>query len=540
MYILGINGGVRLGYRDASAVLTLNGKVVAAVEEERLNRIKSSPHQLPELAIRQVLEIAGISIKDVAIVATHGSTWGGQYGEVLKNFFQTNFAHKPLLMRFHHHDCHAAGAYFSSGFDEALIFTFDNSGDGIGTQVGLARGKEIDVLERIARPNSLGMFYGLVTQYCGFVRDSDEYKLMGLAPFGTAGIDLSDILMVNEDGFKLNLDYIQKIEDGHPQPSIQQAIYSKKLIKKFGNRRLPHQEYTQFYEDFAASAQSQVELAITNLVRKYIRKTGVKKICISGGVGLNCAANKAILEMTEVESLFVQPAAGDAGISQGAAYLANLSQAILPEKISDVYWGKSYSNEEIYADIEKLGLKATKIDNPAKNAAKLVSEGKVVGWFQGRMEFGPRALGNRSILANPLLKNIQSIVNQKIKFREGFRPFCPSLLEDDFDFYFEGKQKIAPYMTVNYKTQSDMKNLLPGVIHVNHTARIQTVSEQSNSLFHEYLQELKKLTGHGVTLNTSFNVNHQPIVENPVQAISTFYGSGLEALVIGEYLLSKG
>lgn len=539
MYVLGINGGVRLGYRDASAVLTLNGKIIAAVEEERLNRIKSSPHQLPELAIKQVLVIAGITINEVAIVATHGSTWGEQYEIALKNFFQTNFAHIPLLMRFHHHDCHAAGSYFSSGFDEALIFTFDNSGDGVSTQVAWAKGEELNVLERIERPNSLGIFYSLVTQYCGFIRESDEYKLMGLAPYGRPEIDLSDILMVNEDGFKLNLEYIQKIEPGQPQPSIQQAIYSQKWIQKFGDRRLPHHENSQFYKNFAASAQEQLELAITSLIRKYIRKTGVRNVCISGGVGLNCAANKVILEMPEVETLFVQPASGDAGISQGAAYLANISQGILPEKISQVYWGKSYTNEEISDCIEKLGLNAIKAENPAKTAAKLVSEGKVIGWFQGRMEFGPRALGNRSILANPLLKDIQSIVNQKIKFREGFRPFCPSLLEEDFDLYFEGKQKVAPYMTVNYKAKSDMKDILPGVIHINNTARIQTVSKQSNPLFYEYLRELKNISGHGVSLNTSFNVNHQPIVENPIQAISTFYGSGLEALVIGDRLLLK-
>jgi carbamoyltransferase len=539
MYILGINGGVRLGYRDASAVLTYNGKIIAAVEEERLNRIKSSPHQLPELAIRQVLEIAKITIQDVVLVATHGSTWGEQYEEVLKNFFQTNFGYSPAIKRFHHHDCHAAGSYFSSGFKEALVFTFDNSGDGVGTQVTLAKGNQLKVLERKERPNSLGIFYAMFTQYCGFVRDSDEYKLMGLAPFGKPNIDLSDILKVDKNGFELNLEYIQKIEPGQPQPNIQQAIYSEKLIEKFGKRRLPQEEYTQFYKDFAASAQYQVEQAMMSLIRKYIAKTGIKNICISGGVGLNCAANKKILEMPEVEALFVQPASGDAGISQGAAYLANVSQGIIPEKIQEVYWGKAYSNDEILESIKKIGVKFQKIENPAKIAAELVADEKVIGWFQGRMEFGPRALGNRSILANPLLKDIQSKVNQKIKFREGFRPFCPSILEEDFDLYFEGKQEVAPYMTINYSAKEGVGNILSGVIHVNQTARIQTVNETQNPLYYKYLQHLKNLIGHGVSLNTSFNVNHQPIVEHPIQAIYTFYGSGLDALIIGEYLLEK-
>lgn len=539
MYILGINGGVRLGYRDASAVLTYNGKIIAAVEEERLNRIKSSPHQLPELAIRQVLEIAKITIQDVVLVATHGSTWGEQYEEVLKNFFQTNFGYSPAIKRFHHHDCHAAGSYFSSGFKEALVFTFDNSGDGVGTQVTLAKGNQLKVLERKERPNSLGIFYAMVTQYCGFVRDSDEYKLMGLAPYGNPNIDLSDILKVDEDGFELNLEYIQKIVPGQPQPSIQQAIYSEKLIEKFGKRRLPQEEYTQFYKDFAASAQHQVEQAMMSLIRKYIIKTGIKNICISGGVGLNCAANKKIMEMSVVEALFVQPASGDAGISQGAAYLANLSQDINPEKIQDVYWGRAYSDEDILESLQKLGVKYQKINDPAKIAADLVAEGKVIAWFQGKMEFGPRALGNRSILANPLLKDIQSKVNQKIKFREGFRPFCPSILEEEFDQYFEGKQKIAPYMTINYSAKSGVEDILLGVIHINQTARIQTVNKNQNPLYFQYLQNLKQLIGHGVSLNTSFNVNHQPIVEHPIQAIYTFYGSGLDALIIGDYLLEK-
>jgi carbamoyltransferase len=184
-------------------------------------------------------------------------------------------------------------------------------------------------------------------------------------------------------------------------------------------------------------------------------------------------------------------------------------------------------------------VKYQKINDPAKIAAELVAEGKVIGWFQGRMEFGPRALGNRSILANPLLKDIQSKVNQKIKFREGFRPFCPSILEEDFDLYFEGKQKVAPYMTINYKAKQGVENILCGVIHVNQTARIQTVNENQNPLYYQYLQKLKELISHGVSLNTSFNVNHQPIVENPIQAISTFYGSGLDALVIGDYLIKK-
>ena len=539
MYILGINGGVRMGYRDASAVLLCDGKIVAAIEEERLNRIKSSPHQLPELSIRKVLDMNQISMREVAYVATHGSTWGTQYETVLKSYLETCFGYAPPIKRYHHHDCHAAGTFFSSGYKRALIVTIDNSGDGIGTQIAVGEGQEIKVLERIPRPNSLGMFYGLVTQFCGFVRDSDEYKLMGLAPFGEPKIDLSQVLRVDEHGFELNLDFIQKIEPGQPQPSIQQPIYSAEWVKAFGLGRLPHAEITSFYKDFAASAQWRLEEAIQALIRKYVKLTGISKICIAGGVGLNCTANKTILEMPEVESLFVQPASGDAGISQGAAYLASIEQGVQPHPIRDVYWGKSYLDEEIQSCLQKLGVHAQRIDSPADVMADLVASGQVVAWFQGGMEFGPRALGNRSILANPLKKDVQSIVNQKIKFREGFRPFCPSLLAEDFDLYFEGKQKVAPYMTINYKTKTGVKEAIPGVVHVNHTARIQTVDETQHESYHQYLKNLKALTGHGVSLNTSFNVNRQPIVENPFQAVSTFYGCGLDTLVMGHFLLRK-
>lgn len=539
MYVLGINGGVRLGYRDASAVLMKDGEIIIALEEERFNRIKSSPHQLPELSIRKVLEYANINIQDIDVVATHGSTWGDDYENVLFNYFVCNFGYCPPVKRYHHHDCHAAGAFYASGYEEALIFTWDNSGDGIGTQIAIGRHHTIQVIERISRPNSLGMFYGMMTQYCGFVRDSDEYKLMGLAPYGQANIDLSKILHVHSDGFDLNTDFIQKIIPGHPQPSIQQPIYSEHLIELLGPKRLAHQDYSQYYKNVASSTQFILEEAMKSIVSKYVKITGINKICIAGGVGLNCAANKALLELDEVEALFVQPASGDAGISQGAAYLASIENGILPQTHNNIYWGTEYSNEEFEILANKLNVKYQKINEPASLAADMVAQGKVIGWFQGRMEFGPRALGNRSILADPTRRDIQSIVNQKIKFREGFRPFCPSLLESEFDKYFMGKQKEAPYMTINYSSKQNVRDELPGVIHVNDTARIQTVRQNQNPLYFKYLNNLKDLTGHGVSLNTSFNINYQPIVENPLQAISTFYGSGLDALILGDFLLLK-
>jgi carbamoyltransferase len=539
LYILGINGGVRIGYRDASAVLLQDGQIIAAIEEERLNRTKGSPSQLPEMAIHQVLKMAGITMKEVAVVATHGSTWGDQYDAVLKNFLKTNFGYAPHVMRFHHHDCHAAGAFFASGFEDAAILTVDNSGDGISTQIAKGTSSGIEVLERWERPNSLGLFYGMLTQFCGFTRDSDEYKLMGLAPYGKADIDLHSVLSLHSDGYELNTDYLQPIVPGQPQPTVQQAIYSQKLEHLLGPRRLEDAPMTDHYLNIAASAQKQLEEALVMLVRKAIRLTGLRKICLSGGVALNCAANKVLMNLPEVEAIYVQPAGGDAGISQGAAYLAIASEGIIPVAMPHTYLGSAFSNDAIRASLMNTGASFMQIEHPAETAAQLVAEGKVIGWFQGRMEFGPRALGNRSILAYPDSKAISSKVNQKIKFRESFRPFCPSVLEEDAKQYFVGKQHIASYMTINYDTTSLAKEALSGIVHVDGTARIQTVNRQQNESYAAYLQELKRLRGHGVSLNTSFNVNHQPIVQSPYDAIGTFYSCGLDALIIGNFQLLK-
>jgi carbamoyltransferase len=539
LYILGINGGVRIGYRDASAVLLHDGQIIAAIEEERLNRTKGAPSQLPEMAIHQVLKMGRISMKDVAVVATHGSTWGEQYNVVLKNFLKTNFDHVPHIMRFHHHDCHAAGAFFASGFEEAAVLTVDNSGDGISTQIAKGSASGIAVLERWERPNSLGLFYGMFTQFCGFTRDSDEYKLMGLAPYGEANIDLHPILQLSIGSYEFNTDYIQPIIPGQSQPTVQQAIYSAKLEQTLGPRRLESQAMTEHYRNVAASAQKHLEEALVMLVKKAISLTGSRKICLAGGVALNCAANKVLMKLPEVEAIYIQPAGGDAGISQGAAYLASLDKGLMPKTMPHTYWGTAFSNDEIRTALRNTGVHFTEIDDPSQTAAGLVASGKVIGWMQGRMEFGPRALGSRSILANPSSAEIKALVNQKIKFRESFRPFCPSVLEEDAPLYFEGKQKSAPYMTINYDCTTMAQQEIPGVVHVDQTARIQTVDQHTQPLYRSYLVQLKKQTGHGVSLNTSFNVNRQPIVHSPYEAIGTFYSSGLDALVMGDFLVKK-
>jgi carbamoyltransferase len=540
MIILGINGGVRLGYQDVSAALIMDGNVVAAVEEERLNRIKFSPGQLPYYSIKAVLKIANITIQDVDYIATHGSTWGQEYVEVLKGYFKHTFGHCPKIETVHHHNAHAASAFFPSGYDEAMVVTIDNSGDGVSTQLAIGNNHGLELINRFSRPNSLGVFYSLITQYCGFIRDSDEYKLMGLAAYGKPTIDLDWLLSWQGDSYLLNDEYLKKVIPTAPQPTRQQVIFNESLTHKLGQLPLIlGEKAAPFYEDLAASAQQKFEEILIQIVNDFHQRTGLRKLCLAGGAALNCVANQKLMNLDFIDEIYVQPAAGDSGISLGAAcYLSN-ELGFRPKPNTHTYLGESFDNDAIRNVLEQTNNRYAKIENPAEYAAKLVAENKTVAWFQGASEFGPRALGNRSIFANPTNPEMTNHVNKIIKYRESFRPFCPSVLQEDSILYFKGKQSCSPFMTITYDVNEQGCEALPATTHVNKTARIQTVNRENNQLFYDYLIELKKLTGFGVTMNTSFNVKGEPMVYAPVDAIRTFYGSGLDCLVIGNFVLNK-
>jgi len=538
MYILGINGGVRAGYQDVSTVLVKDGKVIYAIAEERLNRKKHSAGQLPFYGINEALKFANISIQDIDIIATHGSTWGEEYEKVLREYITYNFGFCPQIERIHHHVAHAASAYHGSGYNEAMILTMDASGDGIAIQKAIGKNGKIQVVEAIDRTNSLGIFYSIITQYCGFTRDSDEYKLMGLAPYGNPSkFDLSDVLQKTSDGFLLNNNYLKKLTPGAPQPSRQQAAYSTMLIDKFGVARTPFETFSQKYKDIAASAQAKLNEAIIFNVTKFHQETGLRNLCLAGGVALNCETNRLLMNLDFIDNIFVQPASGDDGISLGAAWYVSNEMGKKPIPTENYYLGNSYSNDLIKNQLDLMNVDYQLHNDITSYAAKLVSEDKVVAWHQDRDEFGPRALGARSILANPQNKNMKQIINQKIKFREGFRPFCPSVLEEDFKKYFQGKAATSPYMTINFDVINS--DLAPSISHVNQTARIQTVNESQNNLFYNYLKNLKSINGLGMSINTSFNRNNEPVIHNPIEAVSAFYGSGIDALIIGDFVLEK-
>jgi carbamoyltransferase len=540
MIILGINGGVRLGYQDVSACLLKDGKTIVAIEEERINRVKFSPGQLSELSIYKCLEYAGIEIKDVDVLACHGSTWGQTFENILRAYMIDNFGHCPRLVFVHHHDAHAASAFYGSGFNEAMILTMDASGDGVSTQLSIGRNDKIDTIKRYSRPNSLGIFYSIITQFCGFRRDSDEYKLMGMAAYGNPDTyDFSEMLNFKDGELFFDESFLKPIKPGESQPTRQEIAYSNKLTDMLGERRLRNMEISQKYFDIAASAQKQLENVIVEIVKDFYKKTGIRKICLAGGVALNCLANQKIMDFDFIDDIYVQPAAGDTGISLGAAMYASVIEGQKPLPIETALLGPEFSDEQILKTLNENQIKYQKIDDPAKIASQLIAENKVIGWFQGRMEFGPRALGARSIIANPVMPNVKDIINKKIKFRENYRPFCPSVTEEDAKNYFVGKANRAPFMNITFGTTSLAKEYTPGIVHADGTARIQTVDKKNQPLYHKLLTLLKERTGHPVVVNTSFNTNNEPIVFTPSDAVATFYRSGLDALVIGNFLVTK-
>lgn len=540
-YILGISGGFRLGYQDAAAVLVSDGMVVAAIEEERLSRVKHAPSVMPYFAIKEVLQIAGISIEQVAEVATHGITWGDEYREDVRQYFITYFGFCPKLSFWHHHMAHAAGAFYSSGFSESMILTLDNSGDGISTQLAVGKGQSIEVVEQYARPQSLGIFYSSLTQYCGFKKESDEYKLMGLAAYAKGhNYDLSPLLSISQGHYKLDDEYIFTFQPGRPQPSQQQRLYSDKLSELVGTPpRIPGSEISDNYIQLAAATQEKFEEALISLVQYLHEKTGLRSICLSGGAALNCVANGKIAKLDFIDEIYVQPAASDAGIAMGAAQLASANNGNVPASVASTYLGREFSDSDILKILKLTNVSFKKIENVAKEAAKYLAQDKVIGWFQGRAEFGPRALGNRSILASATKKEMVNTINQKIKFRESFRPFCPAVLEEGCQRFFDVKKTSSPYMTITFPSKPLALDLIPAAVHADGSARIQTVTKEMNELFYNLLTEYKQVSGVGVVLNTSFNRNNEPIVDSPVDALSTFFGSGLDALFIGNYLVLK-
>jgi len=590
--------GISAFYHDSSAAILVDGKIIAAAQEERFTRIKHD-YNFPFNAINFVLEFAQINLSKVDHVVFYEKpflkferlleTYVASSPRGFKQFmismpiwlkdklfqkkilldnlktYDKNFDKEKILFS-EHHMSHAASAFFASPFNDAIILTADGVGEWATTTVAIGNGNKLNIQKEIHYPHSLGLLYSAFTYYAGFRVNSGEYKLMGLAPYGTPKYKeiIENILVnLNEDGsFWTNQKYFNY--------STGLEMINSNFEKLFGRkRRAPEKEkIEQFHMDIAASIQSFTEETMIKIVRSLKNEFKIDNLCLAGGVALNCVANGKILKEKIFNNIWIQPAAGDAGGALGATlavwhnHLAKprVIDSKLKDSMNGSYLGPEFNQEDIEKRLKDIGatFEVLNEDSLIEKTAIALSEGKASGWFQGRMEFGPRALGNRSILGDPRNHEMQKNLNLKVKFRESFRPFAPSILKEDCGEWFD-LESISPYMlfVANVKKEKKItvkneeknlfgieklnliRSLVPAITHVDYSARIQTVHEDTNKIYYKLLQKFKKITGCPILINTSFNVRGEPIVNTPEDAFKCFMGNDLDVLVIGSCYLKK-
>ena len=445
--------------------------------------------------------------------------------------FAQQFGPTKAKMRFvDHHLAHAISAYAYSGFEDAAIVVMDGRGAWEATTIWHGHNGRLDPVLMIPFPNSVGHFYSEFTEFLGFQRNSDEWKVMGLAPYGKPGVDLSAFIDVRASPYRVRAK--QLIANGATPIAGMAAL--------LGPPRIPESDIDGRHKDIAYAVQDACETAMMNVVRMAIEKTGCRNVCLAGGVALNSKANGKIVASGLVDKLFVQPAASDDGVALGAAlahYLDGKGQ--LPNKtMRHAYWGPCFDDEAIESALRTYKLHYTKLSDPAPTAAELLAQGKILGWFQGRMEFGPRALGSRSILADPRDPEMNAKVNNAVKFREWWRPFAPSIKKEAAEEYLESAMD-SPFMILTALVRPEKRSIIPSVTHVDGSARPQTVEKEINPLYWRLIDEFEKRTGVPVIMNTSFNLRGEAIVHTPTDAIRTFFSSGMDALVIGSFLVEK-
>ncbi|WP_441237342.1 carbamoyltransferase family protein [Bradyrhizobium sp. 930_D9_N1_4] len=543
MYVIGISSGIKHGHHDGAAVLLRDGELIAAAEEERFTLAKHARGELPRGAIGFCLKQAGITMRDVDWICSPLKTYTN-YTQRLTEYFKYQFGHSPKIELYDHHLCHAASSFYGSGFSEATVACFDFSGDSSSGLVAHARGNDFRVLTRFGRNNSLGLYYGMLTQYLGYQMTNDEYKVMGLSSYGSPEYldKFAKLLRPNGISYELDPGLDKRRRDAEIFTSDfstrQERIFTEKMEEILGPRRLRGAPLDHRMTNIAASGQKQLEIVTTEVIRSAIAETGCGDVCIAGGVGLNCKMNMEIAAEPSVKRLYVPPVPHDAGVALGAAMMkcAEAGHAISP--LSHAYWGPEYSNDTIRETLDKIGARFELLDDPVSHCVTDLAEQKTVGWFQGRMEYGPRALGNRSILADPRHANMKDRINLTIKYREEFRPFCPSVLYERQAEYFEDTFD-APFMVVTFPVNQKVAETMPAVVHVDNTARIQSVHADSNPLYSRLIGEFAKATSLPVLINTSLNINEQPTVNAPLEALHTYFCSGLDVLYLGPYRLSK-
>lgn len=577
MIILGINAY----HANAAAAIVVDGRLIAAVEEERLNRVKYAAG-FPAQAIQFCLDQAGAKLKDVDHVAVPRDPWARigtklhyairmprfalERARVMKRFagiredlaaaFDTNPAEiGAQFHRIEHHMAHMASAYYVSPFEKAAVLSADGLGDFASSMCAIGEGPQMHVLGEVTFPHSLGMYYTALTQYLGFWKFGDEYKVMGLAAYGQPEYldEFRRIVRVDRPlSFRLGLEYFTHQTQG-PDMSWREAdrtpvlgrIFSTYLEKRLGPARKPDEPLTQRHRNLAATMQAALEEVLIGYWNGLAQRSGQKALCLAGGVAFNCVANGKIFDSTPFEQVYVQPAAGDAGLSVGAAFAVHHGVLAQPREFSmdHAYWGPEFSPAAIRMAVDAVnssdGVEIEELDESEllQTTARHIADGKIVGWFQGAAEWGPRALGNRSILADPRRPEMKDILNRRIKHREVFRPFAPSITEEAVGEFFE-KTHPSPFMTFAYPVRPEKRGVIPAPTHVDGTARLQTVGRSANLLYWKLLRAVGDVTGVPVVLNTSFNDN-EPIVCRPEEALECFRRTHMDVLVLGNFVLER-
>ena len=546
MIVLGVGPGLKLGHHDGAAALVVDGKIVAAAEEERFLRVKHARGELPLRATQWCLRRAGVSIREVDAVASPLRTYR-HYDRRLRDYFQFHFGHSPTVRLMEHHLCHIASSYLVSGFGEALAFSLDFSGDSCSGLVVEARERELRERKRFARENSLGVYYGMLSQFLGFQMTEDEFKVMGLASYGKPQPKyleaFNQILRYDgAGGYHLDAQFDKRIVDREIYTTDfvtrQEQMFSPAWIALFGAPRREGEKIQEYHADIAASGQQCLENVVVEMVRFWHQQTGLRKLCLAGGIALNVKMNGTLRGLDCVDDIFVQPASGDAGVPLGAALLVAHEEGKAISPMNDAALGPQYSEIEIEKVLRMLRASYIRPKDLIEEVVTDLVSGKIAGWFQGRMEFGPRALGHRSILADPRDAAMKDHINEVVKFREEFRPFCPSVtLEDAHRFFLNACE--SPFMAMVFDVIEEQKSAIPAVTHVDGTARVQTVRRELDPLYWRLLKTFEARSGIPVLLNTSMNVKGEPIALAPEHAVRVFYGSGMDTLAIGPFILRK-
>ena len=561
---------------NPSAALLIDGQIIAWAEEERFNRIKTAPNSLPIKSTKWCLEYAGITLDQVDKIAygwdcpnyiTNTKDFFKSQREIffdnsifnqLQEEFYLNIYHPerikyqlqlglgslsvehklPEIVYFKHHECHAASAFFSSGFTEGNVITIDGSGEEVSTLLCYASDDKIEVIKSFKLPDTLGGFYATFTEFLGFRAYHDEGKVMGLASYGKYQEDLQrkldKFIPFDPDTGEFAVNHKLRYVGDHTYGSR----YTDEFVEIFGKPRGNESALSGQYPDLAFALQYRLENIVNTLAKWLFRETGSRNLCLAGGVAMNCVMNGRLAEQDFVDNIYVQPAASDNGVSLGAAQLLNMQEGVKNQEMKHAYWGPEFSDNDIEKAINESKLSYRRSDNICNEIAKKINDGKIVGWFQGRLEVGARALGNRSILASPLIKDMQDKINLEVKHRENWRPFCPSMKEEVYEKYIDASSD-SPYMIMAFPVREEFKSLIPAVVHVDGTARPQAVNKKYNPKFWGLLDEFEKLTGHAVLINSSFNIQGEPVVCSPSDALRTFGGTGLDVLALGDYIIEK-